>query len=188
MAEITGTPEDDFLFGADEDDTIRGLGGNDFILGNGGNDLLDGGDDNDQLAGGGGDDVLLGGNGNDALAGDSNFEAAGVDTLTGGGGNDRFEWDPFGGTSTALITDVVTDFQGAGNTVGDTLELEVLQFADALYLRRTARRDASARQLDRHRRRRPGSHLLRVQRRRHVSCWPIPTTMALMMPRISPSA
>ena len=123
MAEITGTPEDDFLFGEDEDDTIRGLGGNDFILGNGGNDLLDGGDDNDQLSGGGGSDVLLGGNGDDTLAGDSNFQAAGVDTLTGGGGNDRFEWDPFGLTSTALMTDVVTDFQGAGNTVGDTLEL-----------------------------------------------------------------
>ena len=56
--------------------------------------------------------------------GDSNFEPAGVDTLTGGAGNDRFEWDPFGGTSTALITDVVTDFQGAGNAVGDTLELD----------------------------------------------------------------
>jgi Ca2+-binding RTX toxin-like protein len=123
MAEITGTPGDDFLFGEDEDDTIRGLGGNDFILGNGGNDLLDGGDGNDQLSGGGDSDVLLGGNGNDTLAGDSNFQAAGVDTLTGGGGNDRFEWDPFGVTSTALITDVVTDFQGAGNTVGDTLEL-----------------------------------------------------------------
>ena len=72
---------------------------------------------------GSGSDVLLGGNGDDALAGDSNFQAAGVDTLTGGGGNDRFEWDPFGLTSTALMTDVVTDFQGAGNTVGDTLEL-----------------------------------------------------------------
>jgi Ca2+-binding RTX toxin-like protein len=118
MAEIPGTNGDDFLFGTEEDDTIRGLAGNDFILGFGGNDLLDGGDGADDLNGGGGDDELLGGNGNDALSGD-----AGVDTLTGGGGNDRFEWAPFGGTSTALITDVVTDFQGAGDTVGDTLEL-----------------------------------------------------------------
>ena len=124
MAVTDGTNGDDFLFGTEEGDTIRGLAGNDIITGVGGNDLLDGGDDNDQLSGGGGDDVLLGGNGTDTLAGDSNFEPAGVDTLTGGSGGDRFEWDPFGETSTAVITDLVTDFEGAGSAGGDTLELE----------------------------------------------------------------
>ena len=129
MADIDGTTGDDSLLGTEENDTIRGLAGNDFILGVGGSDLLDGGDGDDQLAGGGGGDVLLGGNGNDSLAGDSNFEAAGVDTLTGGAGNDGFKWDPFGETSTPLLTDIVTDFQGAGNAVGDTLELVFLSSA-----------------------------------------------------------
>jgi Ca2+-binding RTX toxin-like protein len=168
MADRVGTSGDDFLFGTEEDDTIYGLAGNDFILGVGGSDLLDGGDGDDQLAGGGGNDVLLGGNGNDTLSGDSNFEAAGVDTLTGGAGNDRFEWDPFGGTSTALITDTVTDFEGAGETAGDTLRLE--SFGPAT--RFTFGGQLSAMPL-------PGNSigsngdglaaiLLRVQRRRHV--------------------
>jgi Ca2+-binding RTX toxin-like protein len=124
MSDIDGTDGDDFLFGTQENDTIRGLAGNDFILGVGGNDLLNGGDGDDQLAGGGGNDQLIGGNGDDTLAGDSNFDIAGVDTLTGDAGNDKFEWDPFAGTSTALVTDIVTDFEGAGSTVGDTLELQ----------------------------------------------------------------
>lgn len=124
MADIIGTDGDDFLFGTEDADTISGLAGLDFLLGVGGNDTLDGGDDDDQLAGGGGNDILLGGAGNDTLSGDSNFEPVGADTLTGGGGNDLFEWDPFGGTTTALVFDTVTDFQGAGATVGDTLELD----------------------------------------------------------------
>ncbi|MGO4740156.1 calcium-binding protein [Bosea sp. 2KB_26] len=124
MANIDGTTGDDTLFGTEDADLIRGLAGADFILGFGGNDTLEGGDGDDQLAGGGGADALQGGAGNDTLAGDSNFEIAGVDTLTGGAGNDRFEWDPFGGTSTAALTDIVTDFQGAGNAIGDTLEFD----------------------------------------------------------------
>jgi Ca2+-binding RTX toxin-like protein len=119
MADIPGTSGDDFLFGTEGDDTIRGFAGNDFILGFGGNDTLDGGDGDDQLVGGPGNDVLLGGKGNDTLAGDT-----GADTLTGGAGNNKFEWDPFGGTSTTSVMDTVTDFQGAGNAVGDTLELQ----------------------------------------------------------------
>src|SRR5215211_7257166 len=118
MAQIPGTDGDDFLFGTADDDTIRGLAGNDFILGFAGNDLLDGGAGDDNLVGGAGNDALQGGDGNDALTGDP-----GLDTLTGGSGNDRFQWNPFGGASTAAVTDVVTDFQGAGATEGDTLEL-----------------------------------------------------------------
>ncbi|KFC69289.1 hypothetical protein FG93_03335 [Bosea sp. LC85] len=123
MAIIDGTAGDDFLFGTEEDDLIRGFAGADFMLGFGGNDTIEGGEGDDLLDGGGGADLLQGGDGNDSLAGDSIFEIAGIDTLTGGAGNDRFEWDPFGGVSTAALTDIVTDFQGAGNAVGDTLEL-----------------------------------------------------------------
>lgn len=122
MADIDGTPGDDTLFGTEDNDRIRGLAGNDFLLGFGGTDTLEGGDGDDQLAGGGGSDLLQGGNGNDVLAGDSGFEISGIDTLTGGAGADQFEWDPFAGTSTAVLTDIVSDFQGAGNTIGDTLE------------------------------------------------------------------
>lgn len=123
MAIIDGTAGDDFLFGTEEDDLIRGLAGADFLIGVGGNDTLEGNEGDDILAGGGGADLLQGGDGNDALSGDSSFELAGIDTLTGGAGDDSFEWDPFGETSTSVITDIVTDFQGAGNAIGDTLEL-----------------------------------------------------------------
>src|SRR3712207_4362939 len=68
--------------------------------------------------------MLLGGTGDDTLAGDSGFEISGTDTLTGGAGDDRFECDPFGETATAPVMDTVTDFEGAGDSAGDTLELE----------------------------------------------------------------
>jgi Ca2+-binding RTX toxin-like protein len=132
MADIPGTPGDDFLFGTDEDDEILGLAGNDFLLGLGGNDLLDGGDDNDTLAGGGGSDLLLGGNGDDSLAGDDeSFGVFGEDTLTGGLGADAFTWSVGSGAqlSTSVIQDVITDFEGAGAAGGDTLEL-VLPFGE----------------------------------------------------------
>jgi Ca2+-binding RTX toxin-like protein len=117
--EIDGTDDDDFLFGTDDDDTIRGFAGNDFILCLADDDTLDGGDGDDQLVGSAGNDVLLGGNGDVALTGDT-----GVEILTGGADNDQFEWDPFGGTSTTLVMDTVTDFEGADDAAGDTLELQ----------------------------------------------------------------
>jgi Ca2+-binding RTX toxin-like protein len=168
MADIPGTTGDDFLFGTEEDDTIRGFAGNDFILGFGGNDTLDGGDGDDQLAGGTGNDVLLGGNGNDALAGDT-----GADTLTGGAGNDELEWDPFGGTSTTLVMDTVTDFQGAGNAVGDTLELQSFSSSTRLtFGGRLAAMPALGSSIGT-----SGDGL---------AAWPIPTTTAPMMRAISP--
>ena len=99
MAVISGTNDSETLFGTEEDDQISGLGGDDVLAGLGGSDTIDGGE------------------GNDAIAGNE-----GSDVLTGGAGNDGFEWNPFDGTSTAAATDAVTDFQGAGNSVGDTLE------------------------------------------------------------------
>ena len=110
------------------------MAGNDFLLGFGGNDLLDGGDDNDILAGGGGSDLLLGGSGDDSLSGDESDESFGVfgeDTLTGGAGTDAFTWSVGSGaqSSTSVIQDVITDFEGAGAAGGDTLEL-VLPFGE----------------------------------------------------------
>jgi Ca2+-binding RTX toxin-like protein len=107
VANFNGGPFDDFLFGTDENDSISGLGGNDFLNGQGGSDLLNGGD------------------GNDILQGDGFgfFNLKGADTLTGGAGDDAFEFSVFDGDSTSLNRDTITDFQGAGEAGGDTLEL-----------------------------------------------------------------
>ena len=132
MAEITGTPDPDFLFGTEDDDVILGLAGDDFLLGQGGNDTIDGGLDDDTLAGDSGSDLLIGGDGDDELSGNSSFGIVGADTLTGGAGIDAFTWS-VGSTgsqsSTPGVQDIVTDFEGAGVAGGDTLEL-VLPFGE----------------------------------------------------------
>ena len=80
-------------------DILRGEGGNDTLIGNSGNDTLDGGS---------GADVLNGGNG--------------IDVLTGGFGLDTFV---FTSTTNSLVAtpDRIVDFEGAGSTVGDTIDL-----------------------------------------------------------------
>ena len=105
MADFTGGPFDDFIFGTDDNDMISGLGGNDFLNGQGGSDVINGGDGNDTLVG----------------DGFGFFSLKGADTLTGGAGDDAFEFSVFDGDSTTLNRDVVTDFQGAGVAGGDTL-------------------------------------------------------------------
>ncbi len=67
MVSITGTPQNDDLFGAALADTLSGLGGTDTLTGHAGDDLLLGGTGNDVLIGGGGTDTIDGGSGNDEV-------------------------------------------------------------------------------------------------------------------------
>jgi Ca2+-binding RTX toxin-like protein len=84
-------------------------------------DRMFGGAGNDVLEGGGtGNDYLSGGAGNDELVGYD-----GADTLEGGSGTDRFKLflGSFNPSSTLAITDIVLDFEGAGATGGDQIDL-----------------------------------------------------------------
>lgn len=83
MADIPGTPGDDFLPGTNDDDTITGFEGNDDIDGLGGNDTIDAG---------AGDDIVTGGQGNDTITLGDGFDTGvgniGDDIIYGGAGND----------------------------------------------------------------------------------------------------
>ena len=90
MANIDGTPGDDFLDGTPDADTInggdgndgeRGRAGNDILNGDNGHDFLVGGDDNDTLNGGSGDDYLRGGEGDDTVDGGAGFDRAAFTVL-----------------------------------------------------------------------------------------------------------
>ncbi len=84
MAEIIGTPGDDFLPGTPDDDTITGFEGNDEAFGQGGNDVIDTGAGDDFGGGGLGNDTITLGDGTDFGYGN-----AGDDTIFGGAGNDN---------------------------------------------------------------------------------------------------
>jgi Ca2+-binding RTX toxin-like protein len=75
---VTGSVNDDRMFGSGFNDDLKGGNGNDALFGNDGNDALDGGAGNDFLNGGAGNDRLIGGAGNDTFA---------FDTAFGGGSN-----------------------------------------------------------------------------------------------------
>ncbi len=83
MADIIGTPGDDFLPGTNDPDTITGLEGNDEIFGQGGDDIIDAGEGDDVATGGAGSDTIDLGDGFDTGAGN-----AGDDIIFGGAGND----------------------------------------------------------------------------------------------------
>jgi len=65
MANVTGTPSDDILYGTNDPDTITGDTGNDKLFAFAGDDTLDGGDGSDLLDGGTGADTMSGGLGDD---------------------------------------------------------------------------------------------------------------------------
>ncbi len=110
---ITGTANEDRIFGGLGNDTIYAGGGHDRIFGDAGDDLIYGeagndrihthagndtvyaGDGHDQIYGGDGDDYIDGGEGNNHLEG-----AAGNDTLIAGSGNDYMH----GGTGADTMT------------------------------------------------------------------------------------
>src|SRR5262245_30290805 len=88
-----------------------GGSGNDTLIGGGGSDLLNGGDGADSVVGGGGSDTLRGG--------------LGADTLTGGAGDDTFQFVFVSGRTESApnIPDVIQDFEGAGASGGDIIDL-----------------------------------------------------------------
>lgn len=115
MADILGTPGDDFLPGTDDPDTIDGLEGNDEIHGLGGDDIINagdgddfasGGDGNDIIDAGSGDDLALGEDGNDVIDMGDGFDQgvgnAGDDTIFGGGGNDHLYGELQGETNLGI--------------------------------------------------------------------------------------
>ncbi|HEX8061935.1 MAG TPA: Ig-like domain-containing protein [Allosphingosinicella sp.] len=83
MAILKGTNKADTLTGTAQNDSIFGDNGNDVVNGGAGDDRLFGENGDDALNGGAGDDFLDGGNGNDMLSG-----GAGNDDIVGGNGQD----------------------------------------------------------------------------------------------------
>lgn len=92
QAVITGTYQDDNIYGTSLNEridaltgsnTVHGGGGHDDIFGDGQIDVLYGEDGNDYIDGRGGDDLIYGGDGNDELEGYRQY-----DDIYGGNGND----------------------------------------------------------------------------------------------------
>jgi hypothetical protein len=92
---LTGTEDDDVIFGGPGNDVLIGLGGNDHLFGGRGNDGLRGDSGNDHLDGGKGNDFIVGGSGNDRADGgagnDRIYGEGGNDLLLGGLGNDMLD-------------------------------------------------------------------------------------------------
>jgi Ca2+-binding RTX toxin-like protein len=120
--------DSDVMYGGDGDDFMGGHNGNDAMYGEAGNDSVIGDAGDDSLLGGAGNDWVVGdyldqsGNGNDALDG-----GAGIDTLTGGTGNDTFLFITPADAGTGIgAQDVITDFEGAGATVVDVINVNAI--------------------------------------------------------------
>ena len=97
MANLSGTGDNDELFGSHHDDNLYGKDGDDELEGNKGKDTLyggegdgclEGGKDADHLWGGEGNDELHGGRGNDIL-----HDEFGVNVVDGGRGTDTYMLD-----------------------------------------------------------------------------------------------
>ena len=110
---LTGTSDNDCIFGLAGDDTLIGLGGHDRIFGSDGDDVMRGGEGDDRLYG---SDVRIGGapsNGNDTLDG-----GPGSDRLYGGGGNDTADYS---GSNAAVTVDLSRWTVKGGDAEGDSL-------------------------------------------------------------------
>ncbi|NJM59125.1 MAG: DUF4394 domain-containing protein [Oscillatoriales cyanobacterium RU_3_3] len=97
MAEIRGTIQADSLSGTPEDDLIFGFTGNDTIAGNLGFDSIFGGKDSDSIDGNAGRDSLFGDLASDTVSGgednDFAFGGRGSDVISGNAGNDVLSGD-----------------------------------------------------------------------------------------------
>ncbi len=118
----------DSITGSDENDVLYGYGGQDVILGQKGADIINGGDKADTIKGGnGGDtisgakgsDTLKGGNGNDTISGGKGGDeingGAGNDTLTGNKGFNTFIFNTALNESTNV--DTITDMTPGGDAI-----------------------------------------------------------------------
>ncbi|MEO1603178.1 MAG: calcium-binding protein, partial [Pseudomonadota bacterium] len=127
---LIGGPDFDSMLGGNGDDTLEGGDGGDELSGNFGNDVLEGGDGVDFVSGGDGNDLVEGGDGDDSVLG-----GAGSDTMTGGDGDDTFFFSNDDAGPTEPNPDVITDFNGSGETdpddENDEIDLRALDFTGA---------------------------------------------------------
>ncbi len=99
----------DVITGSADDDGLYGFGGNDLIRGRNGDDMLSGDDGRDKLFGGDGEDVLVGGAGSDRIAGGRGADVIvfnstdGVDRVVQFAENDALAFD---------VTSADSDFFG----------------------------------------------------------------------------
>ncbi|MEH1907178.1 MAG: hypothetical protein V7L05_23380 [Nostoc sp.] len=114
---INGSSGNNILLGGSGNNTFSGGSGNDVLLAADGNNTVNGSDGNDVLLGGNGNDKLIGGLGDDTLVG-----GAGTDILIGGPGNDVFKFSSVS-DSLPVGRDLITDFVGNGNLLGDRIDL-----------------------------------------------------------------
>ena len=90
---LSGTDQNDFLYGTPEKDIIEGHEGDDIIYGYGGDDVLNGGEGNDTIWADDGNDTINGGSGDNYL-----IDFSGDDTYEYSGGNDTI--DDYAGVDT----------------------------------------------------------------------------------------
>jgi len=128
MTSISATDNNDNLSGTQQNDLIFGLVGDDILSGGNGSDTLDGGADNDSLFGGNGTDTLIGGTGNDTLDGENGNDiligGVGIDILYGRNGDDIL----FGGGSKDELyggrgDDTFVVSRGTGSTTLDSADV-----------------------------------------------------------------
>ena len=98
-------------------ENLTGSENDDQLFGDGGTNVIDGGGGDDLVAGGGGGDVLLGNEGDDVLRG-----GGGNDTLNGGNGIDTADFSDIGFDVTANLAEGGANYVvGSGATVADSL-------------------------------------------------------------------
>jgi Ca2+-binding RTX toxin-like protein len=145
----------DSIDGGEGDDRIVGQAGNDSIKAGFGDDKLWGGDGADQIIAGAGNDKVWGGKGADSIDGgegndrilgqagnDSIKGGFGVDVLSAGKGDDIYAFGiiigfgpSYGAFSAGVsdtgvdeMADVITNFDGAGESGGDIIDLSVINY------------------------------------------------------------
>lgn len=115
---VLGGAGDDTVEGGSGKDVVRGGADDDWVRGEEGDDQVFGEDGNDELEGNEGNDVMFGGDGDDQITG---YQDA--DVNVGGAGGDEFQFfiASFNAHSTFAASDLVLDFEGAGELGGDTI-------------------------------------------------------------------
>ncbi|MFC7735493.1 Ig-like domain-containing protein [Roseomonas sp. GCM10028921] len=121
VADSTGSPQRDWLFGGTQNDRPRGGAGDDLLDGGSDDDTLFGEADNDTLLGSSGNDTLWGGSGADSLGGGNGDDTlsgeADSDTLFGGDNNDTL----WGGSGADSLSGGNNDDKLAGGVGNDRL-------------------------------------------------------------------
>ena len=123
---LTGNDGDDTMSGGEGDDDLDGNNGDDVLLGGSGEDDIFGGEGNDTIDGGGEDDEIFADEGRDVVFGgdgeDEIWAYEGSDQISSGADDDligfRIDED-----SLLAAHDTVLDFEGAGTSGGDEIEL-----------------------------------------------------------------